>query len=471
MDDVQYFLHTENLALNHSIKIDPESPSASKLFNTETLRQIQGKQYGYQGREWTEKAQLSPYYDASSLLLPFLTVPLYYLALVTSINPVAVIGFFTNSVILSLTSFIIFITCMHFFRNGKISFILATAYILTTYVWSYNTGMMLRPLAGLLFTLGFYLIVSKNKNYFRATIAGSCIGLTILASIASIIVVPGLVLLGIFYFYKNKNQLVLFLGGFTIFGIIQIILNKIRFNSYVDFGFGPHQTTQLHNHIDGIIGYIFSLGWGIPFNAPLLILFPVAIYLIWRKNKVISIFLVYCFSITWIFHGTEVSPIWSGYGGWGPRYFTVILPLLVISIGFVLKEFNQSKLFKIGFVSLMVFGFLISLMGKLVWYMYGYAYGWGVLKTHLLNNAWEQINYNIQYAPVSLHIMALSSSYIQNLKGPLSGGLAWGLAPCQLDFYIYCKFGIIPFIIIMMFMLVIGYLVIKELNKNKCVIK
>ena len=67
--------------------------------------------------------------------------------------------------------------------------------------------------------------------------------------------------------------------------------------------------------------------------------------------------------------------------------------------------------------------------------------------------------------------MALSSSYIQNLKGPLSGGLAWGLAPCQLDFYIYCKFGIIPFIIIMMFMLVIGYLVIKELNKNKCVIK
>lgn len=464
IDDVQYFLHTENLALKQSIELDPYSPSVSKLLNTETLRQIQGKHYSFQGKEWTDNTPLSPYVDGTSLFLPFATVPLYYLSTVISTNPETIMGFFTNSIIISLTSLAIFMISVYFFRDQRIAFILASAYNLTTFVWSYNTGMMLGPIGGLMFTLGFYLIItSKSKNHFRAIIAGTCTGLSLLASSSSIIVVPGLILFGIFYLYKSKNQVILFLVGVSILMIIQAFLNIIRFNSVTDFGFGWQQNITTHSHIDGIIGYIFSLGWGIPFNAPLLILFPISIYLIWKKNKILAVFLSYCFLITWIFHGTEISPNWSGYGGWGPRYFITILPLMIISLGFTIQKFYHNQIFRISFIGLALVGFFVNFIGKLVWYIYGYSYGWEIMKTHLMENSWLQLNYNFQYAPITLHLLVLNSDYLKNLGIPTIIPQAWGLSPCPYDLFIYCNWGIIPLIGILIALSIIGYIILKIL--------
>jgi len=465
VDDIQYFLHTENLVLNKSIKIDPTSPHANELLSNETLLKIQHKQYSFQGKEWTEDTKLAPYHDATSLLLPFVTVPGYYFAQVMSLNHVNVIGFFTNSIILSFTSMMIFLTSIHYLKSKKISFVLSLVFMITTFVWSYNTGMMLRPLAGLMVISGFYLIITTNqKNIFKTVFAGIFIGLTILASSSTIIIIPGLLGFGVFNFRRNKKQILLFLIGFLIILLIQLALNEIRFDSITDFGFGGQQNITTHNHIEGIFGYIFSLGWGIFFNAPLLILFPPAIYLIFKKNRGLAVLLSYLFVITWIFHGTETSPHWSGYGGWGPRYFTVILPLLIISIGFVIKEFSQNKIFKIGFIGLALFGFFVNFMGKLIWYFYGYSYGWAKLNTHIIDEGWLQLNYNIFYAPISLQIETLNSDYIQNMGNSITGARSWGLAPCPYDLFVYCELGIIPFVLMITFLGVIGILVLKNLK-------
>ena len=41
IDDVQYFLHTENIALNQSLEINPNSPSASVLIDDEQFKEYQ----------------------------------------------------------------------------------------------------------------------------------------------------------------------------------------------------------------------------------------------------------------------------------------------------------------------------------------------------------------------------------------------------------------------------------------------
>lgn len=466
VDDIQYFLHTENLVLNHSIQLDPNSPSASKLLSSDTLNKIEAKQYSFQGKKWSSDLPLSPFYDASSLLLPFITIPLYYLSLATSSNPVAILGFFTNSIILSIVSLLIFITGNYFFKSQKISFILSLIFLVTTHIWSYNTGMMLRPLAALVTILGFYLLItSENKNLYRTFLAGFCIGLALLAETASLIILPGMVGYGIFFLRKNKRMLALFLIGFIVVISIQVILNQDRFGSITDFGFGSQQKITTHNHIEGIIGYVFSIGWGLFFNIPLLVFFPLSVYLIWKKNKAFAILLTYCFMITWLFHGSDSSPAWSGYGGWGPRYFTIILPLLILSLGFTLKEFFNKNLFKVGLLALASFGFFINLMGKLVWYMYGYSYGWGVLKLLTIKNSWQLMNYDLHYAPITLNIFALNSGYIQNLHN-MSQTLRWGLAPCPVDLYIYCTFGIPAFVAIMAALGFTGYIILHYIRKQ-----
>jgi len=255
-----------------------------------------------------------------------------------------------------------------------------------------------------------------------------------------------------------------FLLAFLVIMLIQAALNEIRFGSPFDFGLGVWQDITTHNHIEGVIGYIFSMGWGIFFNAPIMILLPLSLYLLFssqnKDKKALGFLVLSLFVITWIFFGTMKDPHWSGYGGWGPRYFTTVLPLLVISIGFAIQKFSKSTLFKSSFLGLAVFGFFVGLMGKLVWYFYAYGYGWTVLRFHKLENWFEVLNYDINYAPITLHVKTLLTNFIPDGIPTQNIDHARGLAPCPYDFFIYCEIGIGPFIGILLAFAFVGYLLI-----------
>ena len=466
-DDIQYFLHTENLALNNSIKQNPLSPSVEKLDVTSLLKELQQRYYKWEGLEWTDNSPLIPVFTPAPLLLSILTVPLYLIAQGFSLNPVTILGLIPNVVILSLTSLMIFVTSIRFFKSEKIAFILSLVFLVTTFVWPYNTGMMLRPLAGLLVILGFYFVISSKTIYYRPILAGVCFGFSILASTSTLLILPGLIAFGIFYYRKEKPKLVFFLLGVFILLFIQAALNEEKYGTVFEFGY----PTFVHSYTDGLIGYIFSLGWGLPFNAPLLIFAPISIFILLssknNEHKFFGITLVYCLFAIWIFNGTILSPHWSGYGGWGPRYFTTILPLLIISLGFAISKFSKSNAFKLGFIGLASFGFFVNLMGKLVWYMYGYSYGWRILNTHVIENGWERLNYDFQIIPLTLQLLTLTSDYVQNLGRPSSGALSWGLAPCPYDLFIYCEIGLIPFIIILLSLGLVGFLIFHNLKNLK----
>ncbi len=486
IDDSQYFLHTENLFFNKSLELDPFSPSAKSIFTEEFLKELQLQNLYYPGKihfevslddpafqdlkqKWKNENPLEPFYSRAPLLLSFVSIPLYYISHVTSSDPITILSFFTNSIILSLISFVIFLTSMHYFNSKKISFILSLVFLVTTWVWSYNTGMMVRPLVALLVILGFYFIVtSKTNSSYRPLISGMCFGLAILTSFSVLIIIPGLAIFGIYNFRKNRKSIFLFLGSIFILLFTQALLNEARFESYTNFGLGELADPTIHlKNYEGVIGYIFSLGWGVFFNAPLLILFPVATYFVMKKNRSLGFLLSYLFIVTWLFHGTGPAIYWSGYGGWGPRYFTIILPLLILSLGFILEKYSSQKIFKLGFAGLAIIGFFVSFVGKLVWYWYGYHYGWTVLGTSSDTvKGWLLQNYNISQAPITQNLLALFSNHIQNVSIPYELNFARGLAPCQFDYFIYCNFGILPLLIILLSLCFMGFLILKNLRKE-----
>lgn len=462
IDDVQYFLHTENLVLHGSFMLDLNSTNAYRLMGEKSIRDTQHVDYELENKKWTSDMPIVPFYDYTPILLPLITTPLYYFSLVTHSDPVGVLDFFTNSIILSFSSLMIFIVSLHYFNSRKISFVLSLAFLTTTFVWSYNTGMMLQPLTSLMIISWFYFTITSTKeSRYRPLLSGIFLGFSLLSQGSTVILLPGLAIYTMLRFYKFRKNLFLFIFTFVFLLIIQAALNEIRFDSLTDFGYGPQQKLSYYSHVDGLIGYIFGLGWGLPFNAPLVLLLPFSLYLISKKHKDLAVMIVYCTVITWIFYGTQPSPHWSGYGCWGSRYFLPILPLLIVSLGFLFSEYKNSRIFKVSFTTLATIGFSVGILGKLVWYMYGFTYGWNVYKLNLIKNWFDLQNYNLQYLPVTLNILTIKTGYPAKLVGHAFGPQSWGLTPCTYDLFIFCKFGFATLFVMIVSLVILLFILFK----------
>jgi len=476
IDDTKYFLITENIVVNQSFMLDPNSPSLDVIYNGEgekTFTDFQflkyvneegiigkGERSGHAKSVWMEKNPIVAFYFEAPPLLPILAVPLYYLATITSSNPIPILMFFTNTIILSLTSLMIFKFGLHYFRSNKIAFVLSLVFLVTTFVWPLNTGMMLRPLASLMVILGVYFVETSNaESRFKIVIAGLCIGFSLLAHVAALILLPILIAYGIYKLRKNKKQVALLLISFFVVMMIQAYTNEARFGSVTDFGFGLGQDISNNKYLRGVWIYLIGLDGAVPIYAPLLIMIPLALYIAWKKNRSFVLLVTICFAITYLFHGTQ----WAwGLGGWGARYFTIILPLLIIPLGFVIQKYAQSNIFRISFVSLAVFGFFSAIVGKLVWWVYAYyIFGGSFLLHEKIDSTARGLlqNYNLEYSKITLHLGFLNTDFIQNFQHGYFGGLA----PCVYDLYIYCELGVILFIITLGALSVISYILLRSL--------
>ena len=66
---------------------------------------------------------LEPVYSGRSLLLAAMSVPFYYAAQTVSLSPLLVIPLFVNSIIITLTSLVIFCFSLEIYSSKKIVFL------------------------------------------------------------------------------------------------------------------------------------------------------------------------------------------------------------------------------------------------------------------------------------------------------------------------------------------------------------
>jgi hypothetical protein len=257
-------------------------------------------------------------------------------------------------------------------------------------------------------------------------------------------------------------------------------LNFIRFGSFAEFGYGSlYGTFSLNTEWQGLLGLFLSPGKGLIFYFPLVVLLPLAIKFSLRKNPSLSFLTIYILVALWLYFGTlhvnGESRSWSGAIAWGPRYLVPLLPLVVLLIGGLLKypwNFKTKRLIYLSVVLFSIAGFIINLGGILVWSEYGLIYAWE--RERLGGFAWELTTWDPKYSPIVLHMKMLFSNYISDIPLEDYRDTAWdyalyGLAPCQYDLYILCKFGVVPVVLLSCVAVLFAFLILVRNMKEEYV--
>jgi hypothetical protein len=498
-DGMVTFLLAESMATKQSAKLHPDIPTISNSEPGDSVRtMIHYEVQNYMivtGKyaDWIQQSMaLEPIYSSRSLLLPAMSVPLYYAALAVSLLPILVIPLFVNSFVIALTSLVIFCFSLEIYNSRKIAFVLSLIFTGCSFILPYNTSLFPQPLQMLLIIAAAFFIVkslhfhssficnytkfkidNNKKALYYASLGGLFLGLSVFAHPTSVIVIPGFVAYSIFSMRHNKKGLISFLLTLSIALSFMGLVNYLRFGSFTEFGYGSYFGTLSYNAgWTGLSGLLASTGKGLIFYFPIVILLPLALKYMYRENRWLFFLIVYIILIHWLYFGTlddSESRSWSGAIAWGPRYLIPILPFITLALGPLFARFKQSRvLLKASLLTLCVAGFIVNLPGILVWSEYGTIYAWDKEKLNRFPDSLDVIAWNPNYSPIILHAKVLMDDYVHKIYAEQYRNTQWhyityGLAPCSYDLYIFCKFGIIPVIALLSVNVFLG---LKIINKS-----
>ena len=392
-----------------------------------------------QQEDWADPYLPEAIYTATPPLLPVLAAPLHAAERAAGM-PGQLVPFFANPLILAATAAVLFQFSYLIFSSRAKAFVLALAFGVCSFAWPYGDTFFAQPIAGLLLVLAAYLAwaSSARGGLVLPALAGAAAVGTVFGHTASVIFVPGLVA---FFVMSNRGwkKIAAFFSGLAAVAVILLWANHARFGGALDFGYGYHSGLETHAYADGLLGLVFSPGFGLLANMPLLALAPVGAFLLWKKHRALALLVGYAFAVSLVYFGTLQSPTWHGFGGWGPRYLVPIVPLMVLPLGFFLDR-AAGRLARASFAALAFAGFVVNLAGALVWYQLGYAYGLGGLRAAGVppEQQVEFFQWVPRYAPAVLHLEALATGYWESVK--TAPGLAYWPA-CVPDVLAYCSFG------------------------------
>jgi hypothetical protein len=479
-DGMVTFLLAESMATKQSAELRPDIPTMSDSNLGDAVRaMIHWEVQNYMivtGKyaDWVQQSMaLEPVYSSRSLLLPAMSIPFYYAALAVSLPPILVIPLFVNSLIIALTSLVVFCFSLELYGSKKIALLLSLIFTGCSFILPYNTSLFPQPLQTLLITAAAFFIIkslhfhssficnytkekidNNKKAWYFAILGGVFLGLSVFAHPTSVIVIPGFVVYSIFSMRHNKKSLISFLLILSVALFFVGLVNYLRFGSFTEFGYGSYFGTLSYNAgWTGLPGLLASPGKGLIFYFPIVILLPLVLKYMYRENRWLFFLIIYIVLVHWLYFGTlddSESRFWSGAIAWGPRYLVPILPFITLAFGTLLARFKQSRLLlKVSFLILCVSGFIVNLPGTLVWSEYGTIYAWDKEQLNKFPGSLEMIAWNPRYSPIILHIKALMEDYVHNIHAEQYLHTKWhyityGLAPCSYDQYIFCKFGIIP---------------------------
>jgi hypothetical protein len=401
-DGAESFLTTESMALKNTAKLDPTVPSQEFLrFDVNRTSAIY--KYVAEGKPYDITAPPEPYYTVRSLLISAVALPFYELALVLSLSPYVLVSMLTNSLLIALTSVVIFCFSLELYRSAKIGFALSLMFNVCSFVLPYVTTLWAQPLQALTLVAALFFIYKSlhhnsfficsylgasrmpkkaaggqvtsryggeddfnnthshsqhlhvnhrlipNSGFCYAGIGGLLLGLSVFAHATSLVILPGFLVYAFVEMRKKNMGNFLFLVAVLMIVLFSAgVVNYVRFNSFTEFGYGATESSlAAHNGWTGLVGLLVSPGAG------LFLYFPVAVLLPWAAKRMVDqnrkrllYLFVFIIVINWLDVGTlsfwEPHSWWGE--GWGPRYLVVLLPFITLMVGSLLVGIKK-KLF------------------------------------------------------------------------------------------------------------------------------
>jgi hypothetical protein len=291
----------------------------------------------------------------------------------------------------------------------------------------------------------------------------------------SLVILPGFLVYA-FVEMRGKNMgNFLFLAAVLLAVLLFVgVANYVRFNSFTEFGYGYYGSLAAHNGWTGLVGLLVSPG------GSLFLYFPVAILLPWAAKRMADqnmkrlLFLfVFIFVINWLDVGTlsfkEPNSWWGD--GWGPRYFVVLLPFIALMVGSLLVGIGRKSFLRYSVIALSAAGFCITMLGVLFWSYYDHflmifnekiAYGL----------VWNKMAWDPTHSPIVLHAKALYGNYAASIPVDAYFHTSWhfvnyGLAPCPVDNYIYCTYGTVHALSVLVMVGAVMGVILWQLNVLK----
>ena len=305
----------------------------------------------------------------------------------------------TNIPVTVLTCWLLYTGAKRFTQTG-VALMVAATYLLTTPALNYARTYFSEPAGAALLLAGMLLLLPNQEGSAptrkRFVGAGACLGAMILFKPAFVCYWPvaGLMVLWLAYRKSSSKESIgvkwkdaLLAGaGFSIgllaAGVIQIAYNYLRYhgvsNSLFRTGYErePGFVTPLE---EGLFGLLFSPGKSIFLYAPVVLLAPVGLWLMYRRfglsGRATTLFIVGQALVGIGFNALWWA--WTGNFAWGPRLIMPILPLLVLPVAtlgqYILDTRNATiarrwvaTVATAAWVCLGVLGMVVSVPGALV---------------------------------------------------------------------------------------------------------
>ncbi|MCL4253793.1 MAG: hypothetical protein KJ043_08445, partial [Anaerolineae bacterium] len=265
-----------------------------------------------------------------------------------------------NAIISTLTALMLFDVVARLGYDKKTAFITGLMLGWGSLYWVYTQTLFGEPLAGLLVMVILRLVLiephppdpllqtgeggeNQNSPYeksplhlergFRGEVSVICailLGLLAGINLTYIAFIP--IFAGYLFIRTRRFRDLIFMAIGAIITIIIVVgmLNWSRYGAFTEtgykFGDGEGFSTPL---LTGLYGLYVSPWRGMIWYMPLIWLAPIGLWLTYRKNQSLALFIVVCVAVQSVIYAMW----WSWHGGvvWGARFLVPIIPLLILS--------------------------------------------------------------------------------------------------------------------------------------------
>ena len=310
-----------------------------------------------------------PQYSKYGLGISVLAIPFYLFGKLLSFLLGIEASLATQFTVSMINAMLTALSCLMVFRIAterfeftlRIGLFLALGFGLSTIAWYYSEDFMSEPATTFFLLSAVYWVTGKDRATRDLLWAGTFLALAVSCRLAALVVIPGF----IFYQWmvwaesaeKDIKQLVMDLlrPAIPVVAVLMLIMiyNYLRFGGPLETGYEKISGRFLL----GFFGILFSPGKSLFLFNPLTLFGCLASMFFLREQRKTALLFGWLIVSHLVLFSFWHS--WQGGMSWGPRLMLVVLPYLILPIGFLLREHKQAV--KIPVLLALVVGILIQL--------------------------------------------------------------------------------------------------------------
>jgi hypothetical protein len=248
--------------------------------------------------------------------------------------------------IAALLAAAIFLLAKRLGASTRSSVLVGAGAVLGTYALPYGKDFFAEPLTALFVTFALERAIAR-----RPMAAGAFLGAAALTRPQSFILV--LLVIPVIVWKQGMRAGLRSLQPVLAAGVAQALLNVARFGSPLDFGYRGE--TFSHNLFSGLTNLLLEPTKSVLLFAPIVVLLPPALVLLWRRQRDACILLTANLLVVTLMTATWSS--WQGGWSWGPR---LLLPGLLPALASVAVWIDARRANALMAVATLALGFAVS---------------------------------------------------------------------------------------------------------------